>query len=90
MSNSITLYTQPNCPYCDRAKIWFERNCIEYTAVDVTKDDEARKFIKEVKGHRTVPQIYFHGELLVEGGYTGLSKQNPETIREILREKQAA
>jgi hypothetical protein len=27
------------------------------------------------EGHRTVPQLYKDGKLLVEGGYTGLAKQ---------------
>jgi hypothetical protein len=30
------------------------------------------------KGHRTVPQIYQDGELLVEGGFQGLQRQSNE------------
>jgi glutaredoxin len=77
----ITLYSKPDCPYCDNAKIWLEKNDLAYTTVNVMEDSEALGFIKS-KGHKTVPQIYLNGELFVEGGYTGLSKQDPKILRE--------
>lgn len=85
----LTLYTKPNCPYCDRAKIWLEKNGIAYSTVNVLEDTSALEFIKS-QGHKTVPQIYFNNELLVEGGYTGLSKQDPETIRQLIEKKEIA
>jgi glutaredoxin-related protein len=85
----ITLYSKPNCPYCDRAKIWFEKNNIAYETIDVLADEAALAFIKE-QGHKTVPQIYFENSLLVEGGYTGLSKQDPAVLREIITQREAS
>jgi glutaredoxin len=76
----ITLYSKPNCPYCDRAKIWLEKNGIPYNTIDVSEDTASLDFIKS-QGHKTVPQIYFENKLLVEGGYTGLNKQDPETLK---------
>jgi glutaredoxin len=81
----ITLYSKPNCPFCDSAKIWLEKNDLQYTTVDVMEDAEALSFIKS-RGHKTVPQIYLNGELFVEGGFTGLSKQDPEILRERMKE----
>lgn len=77
----ITLYTKPQCPYCDQAKTWLTRNGIDYKSVNVAEDEVALAMIKE-QGHRSVPQIYFNGELFVEGGYSGLSKMNPEVLKE--------
>jgi glutaredoxin len=77
----ITLYTKPQCPYCDQAKAWFTRNGIDYKSVNVAEDEVALAMIKE-QGHRSVPQIYLNGELFVEGGYSGLSKMNPEVLKE--------
>lgn len=77
----ITLYTKPHCPYCEQAKAWFNKNGIQYKTVDVTQDDLALNMLKE-EGHKTVPQIYLYGELFVEGGYTGLSKQDPAVLKE--------
>lgn len=82
----ITVYSKPNCPYCDQAKIWLEKNNLEFITVDVTEDLEALEFLKE-KGHRSVPQIYQEKNLLVEGGFNGLKELNRE---EILRRKENA
>lgn len=52
-------------------------------------DSSALEFIKS-QGHKTVPQIYFNGSVLVEGGYTGLTKQDPALLREAIDQKDAA
>jgi glutaredoxin-like protein NrdH len=83
----ITLYTKLQCPFCDNAKIWLEKNNLAYTPVNIMENDEALEFIKS-KGHKTVPQIYFDGELFVEGGFTGLSKQDPQVLREQMEKNQ--
>jgi glutaredoxin len=87
--NIITVYSKPNCPYCDRAKVWLEKNDIPYQTINVLEDEMALNFIKE-QGHKTVPQLYLDNELLVEGGYTGLSKQNPEVIKEQIEKRDLA
>jgi glutaredoxin len=63
------------------AKSWLKNNNISYTEVDVTTDKSLLEFLRS-QGHRTVPQIYFNEKLLVEGGYDGLSKQNPTILKE--------
>ena len=85
----ITVYSKPDCLYCDRTKIWLEHNNLPYQTIDVMADFNALEFIKS-QGHKTVPQIYFNGSVLVEGGYTGLTKQDPVSLREIIDQKDAA
>jgi glutaredoxin len=85
----ITVYSKPNCPYCDRTKIWLENNDLPYQTINVFEDTTALEFIKS-QGHKTVPQIYFNGTILVEGGYTGLIKQDPTSLREAIDQKDAA
>ena len=75
----IILYSKPNCPYCDRAEEYLKTNSFQFTKVDVSEDANALEFIKS-KGHRSVPQIYLEGRLLVEGGYDGLSKLRPTDL----------
>lgn len=77
----ITLYSKPNCPYCDQAKDWFDKNDISYSVLDITQDAEAREFLIN-SGHKTVPQIYLNSKLLVEGGFSGLSKRDPQQLKE--------
>jgi glutaredoxin 3 len=78
----ITVYSKPLCPYCDGAKMYLERHGFEYQEVNVMEDPAALKFIKEEKGHRSVPQIYLGDTILVEGGYDGLNKLTPTQLTE--------
>lgn len=82
----ITLYTKPKCPFCLDAKKWLQANYFEYREIDISVDEESRNFLKE-SGFKTVPQIFHNNELLVEGGFDGLLKENPDTLRQRLIKK---
>ena len=73
----LTVYSKANCPFCDQAKALLESRGVEYEEVRVDQDPSAREFIMG-QGHRSVPQIYQDGKLLVEGGFQGLSLQPAE------------
>ena len=73
----ITVYSKNNCPYCVQAKNLLTLKGIEYQEIKIDEDSEAREFVLG-EGHRTVPQIYQDGKLLVEGGYQGLARQPAE------------
>ena len=78
----ITVYSKNNCPFCDKAKGLLKLKGIAYTEVKIDEVPEAREFVV-AEGHRTVPQIYQDGKLLVEGGYTGLARQTPEFFNQL-------
>ena len=73
----LTIYSKNNCPFCDKAKYLLKSKGVEYVEVKIDQDPEARNFVMS-EGHRTVPQIYKDGQLLVEGGFQGLAKQSDE------------
>ena len=73
----ITVYSKSNCPYCVQAKNLLKSKGIAFEEINIEEQPEAREFIV-AEGHRTVPQIYRDGKVLVEGGYMGLAKQLPE------------
>jgi glutaredoxin 3 len=73
----ITVYSKNNCPYCVQAKNLLKMKGVAFEEINIEETPSAREFIVS-EGHRTVPQIYQDGKLLVEGGYTGLAKQNEE------------
>jgi len=73
---TLTIYTKPACPFCDRAKALMESRGVEYNAIDVTEQPEARDFLVD-QGLRSVPQI-FNGTTLIQGGYQGLAGQPEE------------
>ena len=79
----VTVYGKGpgECPYCDRAKLWLASNNIPFQMVDVTKDADALKFIKD-RGHGKVPQLYVGEVLLVAGGYDGMTKLGAAELRE--------
>ena len=73
----ITVYSKNNCPFCVQAKNLLKLKGVEYTEIKIDEDSSAKEFVLS-EGHRTVPQIYKDGKLLVEGGYQGLTKQSAE------------
>ena len=77
----LTVYSKKHCPFCDQAKALLKRKDIPFEELKIDEDEQAREFILS-KGHRTVPQIYYRGELFVEGGFQGLSKMAEADIRE--------
>jgi len=54
----ITMYTQPNCPYCDRAKALLQAKGQTWTEIDVAAEPGRRSEMMERSGRRTVPQIW--------------------------------
>jgi glutaredoxin 3 len=72
-SNTVTIYTMANCPYCVRAKGLLSQRGISFKEVFVPEEDDAQwdELFKR-SGLRTMPQI-FHGEKLV-GGYSDLAE----------------
>ncbi len=79
----VTVYGKGpgECPFCDRAKVWLEANKVSFQMIDVTKNAEALKFIKD-RGHNKVPQLYVGETLLVAGGYDGMTKLGIDALRE--------
>jgi len=61
-----TIYGQPGCPYCQKAKE-FADGYVDYEYIDISESASAQYYIKESLGAKTVPQI-FDGETHV-GGY---------------------
>ena len=78
----ITVYSKNNCPFCVQAKSLLQLKGVEFEEVKIDESTEAREFVVG-EGHRTVPQIYQDGKLLVEGGFQGLKKQPEEFFNQL-------
>jgi glutaredoxin len=78
----LTVYSKNNCPFCVKAKHLLETKGIAYQEIKIDETPEAKEFVV-AEGHRTVPQIYKDGKLLVEGGYQGLVKQEEEFFTQL-------
>lgn len=66
----VEIYSKNPCPYCVRAKNYFNENGIDFTEHDMTNRWEEMESIKAKYGWRTVPLILINGELI--GGYMDL------------------
>jgi glutaredoxin 3 len=73
----VTVYSKNNCPFCVQAKNLLKLKGIDFQEVKIDEDTTAKEFVLS-EGHRTVPQIYKDGRVLVEGGYQGLARQPAE------------
>jgi glutaredoxin 3 len=78
----LTVYSKNSCPFCVQAKSLLQLKGIEYEEIKIDESSEAREFIVG-EGHRTVPQIYKDGKLLVEGGFQGLKKQSDDFFKNL-------
>lgn len=81
----IIVYTKPGCGYCVKAKNWLSLHDFQYTEIDVIQDYDSYHFLIDA-GHKSLPQIYTKNaddapNLLVEGGFDGLSNITPEDLR---------
>ncbi len=66
----VRVYTKVPCSFCRAAKQLLERKGVVYEEIDVTHDDDARVWLRQVSGQATIPQIFI-GERSV-GGYSDL------------------
>ena len=67
----VVLYITEYCGFCRMAEGLLQRKSIPFEAVDVTHSSDARGWLIEQTGQRTVPQIFIKGRSI--GGYSELS-----------------
>lgn len=54
---NVTIYSTPECQYCKRTKVFFKENNIEYTDIDVSKDEKKAEEMIHKSGQMAVPVI---------------------------------
>ena len=65
---SIVMYVKPDCPYCQRAREYYNENRIEFIEYDAQNDLERQKEMLEFTGGDvTVPAIVVDGEYVQSG-----------------------
>lgn len=81
----ILVYSKDGCPQCDAAKGFLKSHGLEYNEVNISHDDEAKRNLI-ADGHRSVPQFYLDGKVLIDNGWHGLQKIDIESLKEKLGE----
>ena len=62
---SITIYTTPTCGFCHMEKEWLKEKGIEFTAKDITVDEQAYNEALEKAGQPVVPITDVDGTIIV-------------------------
>ena len=68
---AVQIYTTSYCAYCRRAKQLLSERQVPFEEIDCEGDEEKRRWLVEVTGQMTVPQIFIGGASI--GGYSELS-----------------
>ena len=69
----VTVYSKPNCQFCEKAKALLTQLKHEYTEKVVTKDISLEELFEELgKPVRTIPQIVIDKKHI--GGYNELTE----------------
>lgn len=66
----IVIYTKSHCPYCVRAKRFFDEKKLTYHEISIEGDQAGAEALFAKTGFRTVPQIFI-GESCI-GGHDNL------------------
>mgnify|MGYP001455145798 CR=1 FL=1 len=76
---NVVIYSKPDCPFCTKAKDWFDRHGYTYTENVLYTDDQIMALLQKVPGARSVPQIYIEDKLV--GTYDDLMKISDSLIK---------
>ncbi len=65
---SIVMYVKPDCPYCQRARDYYNENNIPFLEYDAQNDKaRQREMLEYTAGDLTVPAIVQDGEYIQSG-----------------------
>ncbi len=57
---SLTMYSTTWCGYCKRLKAQLDREGIEFSEIDIERDEAAAELVASVNGgNRTVPTVVY-------------------------------
>ena len=65
---SLVIYTKPGCPYCQKARDYYDENNIAFTEYDAQNNQQYKKeMLNYSGGDLTVPCIVENGEYMQSG-----------------------
>ena len=63
--HTVKIYSTPNCPYCLRAKAYFDSQGISYENIDVSISREGLEEMVKISGQMGVPVIVIDGQMVI-------------------------
>jgi glutaredoxin 3 len=74
-NHTVTVYSTPTCPWCDRAKNYLKEIGVAYEEKDVSKDIAAAQEMTKLSGQMGVPVLNIDGKVVV-----GFDKKKIDTL----------
>jgi glutaredoxin-like YruB-family protein len=71
---SVTVYSTPTCPWCQKTKEFLKANKVSFKEVDVSKDQKAAQTMVKKSGQMGVPVTDANGTIIVGFNETALKK----------------
>ncbi len=65
---AIVMYTKPGCPYCQKAREYYDEHGVEFTDYDAQNDKKRQREMLDISGgDLTEPCIVMDGEYIQSG-----------------------
>jgi glutaredoxin-like YruB-family protein len=64
-AKKVTVYSTPSCSWCNTLKSWLRKSNIQFTDVDVSRDQDAAEALVRRSGQQGVPQTDINGQIVV-------------------------
>lgn len=65
MGKNVTIYSTATCPFCIRAKQFLRENNIQFTDIDVSKDQDKAQEMIQRSGQMGVPVVEIEGKMII-------------------------
>lgn len=73
---NVTIYSKPQCPYCEKAKQLFNSLSVPFEEINVLEHPEKREEVSQKNNWYTVPMIFVGDEFV--GGSDDVHKLHAE------------
>ena len=60
----VEIYSKSHCPFCQKAKQWFDSHGYDYTETVLDNEEERLSFYQRVPNARSMPQIFIDDKLV--------------------------
>lgn len=85
LTQSITVYTKPNCPQCEATKRSLNRAGLAYNTIDITTDEHALNLLQQA-GFKQAPVVMINREGSDPTLLDYWSGYRPDKLRELIHQ----
>ncbi len=65
VAKRVTVYYTPSCSWCTTLKSWLRKNHVQFSDIDISRDERAALDLVQRSGQQGVPQTDINGQIVV-------------------------